>query len=262
MQALHALSSTCLLVVVAPATSLNYKVNYWENLWPGGRVYYEISYHTDNDYFYEEFYPGFVRNTMLLEEYTCLRFMRRRWKTKRSFFAILGNYVIYGAVTYGDFPYYFVSPYQDRFGELLLQLGLEYEQKRKDRDNYIIAHYDEIPNWLYFAYNKTDKWPPKGVKYPPYSTATKLHFKFDKNDCISRCTNATIYDDYEWHFELEADRVNAVYDIFAEDIKARVTNYDFNSHKFRTEDIIVHPATPVCRSPGFLATYRELPCEQ
>lgn len=254
--------------MVTPAVSVNYSIPYIDNLWPEGRVYYDIMHVTDvhrRDIFHYEF----LRLQVQLEEKTCLRFMRRRWKTKRSL--LIGNltYQPRGAVAYGDFSYALgTGPYYSYISHLLEGLGLEYEMKRKDRDKYIQI------DWKYFGhpqntrYNKTDKWPPEGVEYPPYSLRTAMHNSYDVRNTKVRwdprirllCGDKHKTYSSEWDIGFDIDRINAVYNLLANDIKENITTCDPDSPTTLKHETIIRPATHVCKSPGLKMHYEDLSC--
>ncbi|XP_070385775.1 uncharacterized protein [Dermacentor albipictus] len=119
-------------------------------VWPSARLQYTIHpYFEDDSRFMEDFYDL----TRLLEERTCVRFMRRRPTNHAS-------YVVFIPMIYVTIPEDF-RPGYDQFKHVFLRephsrthllrgilrvLGVQYEHLRKNRDEFIEVRYDHVIN--------------------------------------------------------------------------------------------------------------------
>lgn len=201
--------------------------------WPNGQIYYVMHPSLARQ---DSFLNIFYEITRLIEESSCIRFMKLRSVNNVAMHisdyygcAFLStDYVIIYAPS-REFPLRcryptnigYRSPsilslegdhngYQALLRRILKIIGLQSEIRREDRDRYL-----QLPEKLRNDFPKITNWPPKGIDFPQYSLQTAMHYELDpmKDPRINFTTDSLkkFWAAFEWHIDFDAARISALY---------------------------------------------------
>lgn len=207
-------------------------------IWPHGHIYYFINPPLAKvANFVEEFY----KITSMIEEATCIRFMKLRRVDDEP----VHIFQYLGCTTHGirnethvivpfrvpatalqncnnHFNQYSCSQFDlsmegdasshnRLFFIILLAIGLFYELPRVDRSQYIKleGHLDKEKSIM-------NDWPPKGIEHPPYSSQTMMHYELnpsrDRRFTVSLDSKRKFSEAFGEHIYVIAEKISALYE--------------------------------------------------